>query len=228
MLKSPFVRLFLIVIMTVLAGVIALPPSLPIKFSIAGRTIDQTLTAPQFDVTVFGKRFHKSFDLKQGLDIQGGMQVVLKADMSALPEADRETALTSAREVLLRRVDMFGINEPVVQTSRQGDEYRIIVELAGVTDVDQAVQLVGSTAQLEFRLQNFSDADMSASTSAMLLFTGFKPTELDGSKLKRAAVQFDQKTGEPVISIEFNEAGTKLFSDITKDNLGKMLGIYFY
>jgi preprotein translocase subunit SecD len=67
---------------------------------------------------------------------------------------------------------------------------------------------------------------MSASTSAMLLFTGFKPTELDGSKLKRAAVQFDQKTGEPVISIEFNEAGTKLFSDITKDNLGKMLGIY--
>jgi preprotein translocase subunit SecD len=226
MLKSPLIRLFLIVVMTVLAGVIALPPTLPINFTVAGKTVAYTVNAPTFDVTLFGKRFQKKFELKQGLDIQGGMQVVLKADMSAIPEVDRETALSSAKEVILRRVDLYGINEPMVQTSRQGDDYRIIVELAGVTDIDQAVQLVGSTAQLEFRLQNFDDAELDASSSAMLLFTGFAPTELDGSKLKRAAVQFDQQTGEPVISIEFNEDGTKLFADITKDNLGKMLGIY--
>src|SRR3989344_6257174 len=90
-------------------------------------------------------------DLKFGLDIQGGVHLLLEADMSQHAEADRESALESLKTVVGKRVDLYGVAEPVIQTAVTADSYRLIVELPGVTDVNQAIELIGKTAQLDFR-----------------------------------------------------------------------------
>ncbi len=203
----------------VIAGALALPPQLPINLSAFGRTLETTIGTPKINFTLFGRQYQKEFVIRQGLDIQGGMQVVLQADVAALPQTDRLTALESAREVILRRVDLFGIAEPVVQTSIANDQYRLLVELPGLNDPEQALQLVGQTAQLEFALLLGADE---ASESAGLQIV---PTGLTGSQLKRSNVQFDQTTGEPVVALEFNDEGRKQFADITTENTGEMLAI---
>lgn len=222
------VRIFLLIILlTLVAGYIALPDKFPVKFSVNNLSIDREVAKPPLDITVAGKRFNPKWELKQGLDIQGGIQVVLKAKMSEIAEADRLTALESAREIILRRVDLYGINEPLVQTSVNGDEYRILVELAGISDSAQALALVGQTAQLEFKLENKERlADPQATQSASFFFESFDQTGLTGQQLKRTQVNFNQQTNEPVISLEFDETGTKLFAEITQQHVGETLAIF--
>lgn len=226
MLKQ--LRIFLLIILlTLTAGFVALPDRFPIKFSIGSINVDREFVKPPLNITLLGKQFSPNWQLRQGLDIQGGMQVVLRADMSEIAEVDRPVALESAREIILRRVDLYGINEPLVQTSVNGDEYRILVELAGINDSAQALRLVGQTAQLEFKLENKEKmADPEATQSALYFFGSFDETGLTGKQLKRTQVQFDQQTGEPVISIEFDEEGTKLFAEITKEHSGEVLAIF--
>src|SRR5471032_1468689 len=114
--------------------------------------------------------------------------------MKDIPLASRQTALDSAREIIQRRVDLYGVNEPVVQSAQSGGAYRIIVELAGVTDSSQALQLIGTTAQLDFRLPNASPS-AEATQSAVAFFNSFTKTGLTGKQLKSASVQFNQQTG---------------------------------
>jgi preprotein translocase subunit SecD len=217
--KKHWWRFFWIVVSAVIAGSLALPPVVPIDVTLFGRRQQATVGTPRIDVTLFGRRYQREFLFRQGLDIQGGMQVVLQANMSEIPEVDKLTALESAREVILRRVDLFGIAEPVVQTSIANNEHRLLVELPGLTDPEQALQLVGQTAQLEFSLLlGANEATDSAGLSVV-------PTGISGSQLKRSSVQFDQSTGEPVVSLEFNDEGRKLFADITTENTGEMLAI---
>lgn len=221
-------RIFLlIIVLTLVAGFIALPDSFPLRFKIGNFAVDREFVKPPISLNILGKNFSPKWQLKQGLDIQGGVQVVLKADMSEIDEIDRPTALESAREIILRRVDLFGINEPVVQTSVNGNDYRILVELAGINDSAQALRLVGQTAQLEFKLENQEKmADPQATQSALYFFGSFDETGLTGKQLKRTQVQFDPQTNEPVISLEFDEEGTKLFADITKNHTGEVLAIF--
>lgn len=183
-----------------------------------------TLERPQIEDTVLGRILPDDLSMKLGLDIQGGTQVTLRADMSAISEADRPTALSAAQEVLLRRVDLYGVNEPLVQTSRTANEYRIIVELAGVDDPAEALALIGTTAQLDFRLA--SDDLTTATTSADAFFGGFVPTDLTGKDLSRATVNFDPQTNEPIIALQFTPDGRKKFADITGKNVNKVLGIF--
>lgn len=89
-----------------------------------------------------------------GLDLQGGTHLVYLADMRQIPEDDREDALQGVRDVIERRVNAFGVAEPVVQTSRVGDSYRLVVELAGVKDVNEAIRMIGETPILEFKEVN--------------------------------------------------------------------------
>jgi len=205
---------------------ISLPSNIPIHLSLFGKQINQEILVPSFDVTIFGKRIQKEFKLKKGLDIQGGMQVVLKAKMNEIAAEDRETAIESAKEVILRRVDLYGINEPSVITSKMGEEYRLLIDLPGVSDPNQALQLVGTTAQLDFRLQNLDLATPEATYSAIAFFNQFERTNLTGKQLKRALVQFDPQTNEPVIALEFDDEGRKLFGELTKQNVGKVLAIF--
>ena len=216
---------FAIILLTVVSILIALPRELPISFNIAGRQFSSVIRGPVLRFNLFGQQVAKEFELKQGLDIQGGMQVILRADMSGIEQLDRAAALESAKQVIQRRVDLFGVSEPVVQTSRVGSEDRIIVELAGVSDAGQALQLIGTTALLDFRLQNASPS-ATATTSAMAFFEQFEPTGITGKELKRASVQYDPQTGEPVVSMEFNSDGTQKFAEVTKNNPGKVLAIF--
>ncbi len=97
----------------------------------------------------------KALDFTLGLDLQGGAHLVYEADMSGIDEADRSNALESVRDVVERRVNMFGVSEPLVQANKTASgEYRVIAELAGVKDVQEAIDMIGETPILEFKEQN--------------------------------------------------------------------------
>ncbi len=270
----------------------------------------------------------KNFDLRLGLDLQGGTSLTYSADVNKIKEADRADALSSVRDVIEQRVNAFGVSEPVVQTNRVGNDYRVIVELAGVKDINQAIKLIGETPLLEFRrpmglseeealkkanevlakvkeknadfaklAQEFSDdpgskiqggdlgfqpkgqfvaefdkaifddlkvGEVTAApvktqfgyhiikktdqhevekdgkkvtevrSSHILIMTeagaaqagNYQPTDLTGKQLQRATVVFNQQTGAPEVQLQFNGEGTKLFADLTKQYLGKVIGIY--
>lgn len=146
-----------------------------------------------------------------GLDLQGGTQLTLEADMRDIEVRDRSDALEGAKAVIERRVNFLGVSEPVIQTAKVADSHRIIVELPGIKDVAEAVALVGKTAQLEFMERN------QATESAQL----FIPTGVTGRDLKRAYVSFDPNTGTPEISFELTSEGGKKFKEVTTRILAK-------
>jgi len=94
---------------------------------------------------------------KLGLDLQGGVHLAYEADMSQIPEADRSSALEGVRDVIERRVNAYGVSEPLVQTNINDGHYRVIIELAGIFDIDEAVKLIGETPILEFKVPNQID-----------------------------------------------------------------------
>ncbi len=210
--------------LTIVATFIALPRTIPVKLALGSWQIDQTITVPNLDFYLFGRHFYSDFPLKKGLDIQGGMQVVLQTDMSGIPVEDQPTAIESAKNVIARRVDLYGISEPVIQTSKVGDAHRIIVELPGVTNTEQAMALVGKTADLDFRLESSATAE--ATVSAMMYLGSFQPTGLTGKQLKKAAVQFDPQTGQPTIGLGFDDEGKALFAKITTDHVNQVMAIF--
>lgn len=193
------------------SGVNELPPNI-------------TLQKVPFDLNRFGIPLTNTMELHQGLDIQGGTQVTLEADMSPIPADQRLMALESASEVMRRRIDLFGINEPKLRTVVYGDRYQLVLELAGLEQTDAALQLIGQTAQLQFR--EFVDSNPESTTSAIAYFESFQPTELTGDLLDRAQVQFDPNTNEPVVSLQFDSRGAELFGQLTEQNVGQPLGIF--
>jgi len=89
-----------------------------------------------------------------GLDLRGGTHLVYIASMDEIPNDDREDALEGVRDVIERRVNAFGVAEPLIQTARVGDSFRVIVELAGISDVNEAINMIGETPILEFKIKN--------------------------------------------------------------------------
>ncbi|MBP7061040.1 MAG: hypothetical protein KBA91_03635, partial [Candidatus Moranbacteria bacterium] len=89
--------------------------------------------------------------VNKGLDLQGGIHLEYQADVSQIESAKVNDALTAAEAVIERRVNAFGVGEPLVQLSRSGTEHRIIVELPGVKDIEQAKKMIKETPFLEFR-----------------------------------------------------------------------------
>lgn len=98
-----------------------------------------------------------------GLDLQGGAHLVYEANMDTIPNEDRADALEGVRDVIERRVNAFGIAEPVVQTNITPGSYRVIVELAGVFDVGEAIADIGETPILEFKIPEEAAGDLEAS-----------------------------------------------------------------
>ncbi|XOU94855.1 MAG: protein translocase subunit SecD [Candidatus Kerfeldbacteria bacterium] len=95
--------------------------------------------------------YFKEIKVHLGLDLQGGTHLVYDADTSQIEELEKEAALEGVRDVIERRVNAFGVSEPVIQTNRSGENWRIIVELAGVQDINQAISMIGETPLLEFK-----------------------------------------------------------------------------
>lgn len=160
--------------------------------------------------------YNHRFTTKFGLDLSGGTQLVLDANMKDIASPDRASALESAKQVIERRVNFFGVTEPVVQTATNQTSYRIIVEMPGISDVNQAITLIGQTAQLEFR----EVVDPTSTVSATLA------TGITGKDLVRAQVTFDTTTGAPQVAISFSSEGGKKFADVTKRLVGKPLAIF--
>jgi protein-export membrane protein SecD len=218
-----------VLILAVLAGIFSYPNYFNKGVSFINSKLSWTL--PQFP--------EKPFVL--GLDLQGGVSLVYQADLSQT--ADKTTAMSGLRDVIERRVNMFGVSEPVVEI--QGQD-RLSVELPGVTNVQQAIQMIGETPYLEFDEQRTADetkaitdkikelqdvqakkGDITKVANWQLALENayFKPTDLTGKYLTKATVLFDQTTYKPQIQLQFNDAGAKIFEDITARNIKKPIAI---
>ena len=171
------------------------------------------------------------FPFRLGLDLAGGTELTYKADVSKIASKDVADSMASLRDVIERRVNLFGVSEPVVQTVSAGvlngtTEHRLVVELPGVTDVGQAISMIGKTPVLEFKLvkKDLTEAEISAaSTSPASLLT---ETGLTGRLLQNASLEFNQNTQEPIVSLVFNSEGKDLFAKITRENVNSVLAIF--
>ena len=220
MRKNPRYLLWLIIGLTILALFINLPKFSNIHFANKTFNFDQN--------SIFSAlKINKTLNFREGLDLKGGTSLVLRADMKNISSAQKNDALSSAKTVIENRVNLFGVSEPLVQTSvSNSNDYRIIVEIPGVTDVNQVRSLIGTTAQLSFWAEIASSSAKTASPDIINANgTYFKKTNLTGSDIKQTSVGFSQNTGKPEVQLVFTPAGTKKFADITQKTVGKRLAI---
>lgn len=160
-------------------------------------------------------------DLKfrKGLDLEGGTSITFKANMSEIPTTSRDAALESAREVIEQRVNIFGVSEPIIQTAKTEGDYRIIVELPGITNLSEAVELVGQTAKLEFR-------EVQTATDSAVVYDDTLETGLTGADLKDAQASFDPTTGTPVVLFRITDQSQTKFFEATTKLRGKQMAIF--
>jgi len=181
--------------------------------------------------------FLATHPFKLGLDLSGGTHLVYKADVSQVDPAALKDSMDALRDVIERRVNVFGVSEPIVQVQNGGfsnaGEERLIVDLPGVTEVSKAIEMIGQTPMLDFRTENpIKDAPQQATVGADGKVTidpyasKYIKTDLTGRFLDKAILEFDQKTGEPMVSLQFNAEGSALFEKITKENVGKSVAIF--
>lgn len=219
-MKNPRLLFFLIILITLFAVYINLPPS----FALQGKTYEIKYN-PNYLVQKYN--LGRVLEFRQGLDLKGGVSIVFQADVEDIPVSEREAALESAKAVIERRINLYGVSEPLIQTAQVNEDSRIIVELPGVTNVEEAVNLVGATAQMTFWETTDALDPGIASGSAypinadMLGIGPLKKTDLTGSDLSSSAVVFDQNTGQPQVQIRFNSEGVSKFAEITQRNVGK-------
>ena len=181
--------------------------------------------------------FFKHSPFRLGLDLSGGSHLIYKADVSAVPAGQVSDSMNALRDVIERRVNLFGVSEPVVQIQEggfgsNGDE-KLIVDLPGITDVEKATAMIGQTPLLEFKIETPEGTAQTATVGAdgkvtlnADLSQQFTATDLTGRYLKKATLEFDQNTREPKVGLQFDDTGTALFAQITKDNVGKIVAIY--
>jgi SecD/SecF fusion protein len=194
-----------------------------------------------FILLVVGACVYFTFPLDKrinyGLDLKGGMHLLLKIDTSGLSGQAKEDACARALEVIRNRIDQFGVREP--QIVQQGED-EIVVQLPGVTDRDRALDLIGKTALLEFKLvardpeklKQALDGNVpegyelkrSKDDGEPLLLE--KQAVLAGDSLTNAGVRFDQSQfNEPIVTLQFSAEGAKKFADLTAANVGRRLAI---
>lgn len=199
---------------------------------------------------VYTTEVRQTQEFQLGLDLSGGVYLTYTTDTKNIPPAEVRESLDALRDVIERRINLFGISEASVQIEKTafaevGDEYRLVVELPGVTDVAQAVAMIGQTPLLEFKVQDENALSLQADGATALTLdagmiengtlnldalltqnAGFVATELTGQYLQRASVIFDPQTRAPVIALQFNNEGAAIFEQLTSENIGKPIAIY--
>ena len=233
MKRKVYIVLIGIVLLAFMAGNLSYP-----------KYINQTV---DFFNTKLGFLFPHFWDIpfKLGLDLRGGTHLLYEADLSSIEKENYGSAMEGLRDIIERRVNTFGVAEPIVQTQESGNQYRLVVELAGVKDPAEAIRMIGKTPFLEFReqkteeetkaikdkqseLQDMTIEEMQQVENWQLAFEDpyFKSTNLTGQYLDKAELVFNQQTGIPLITLQFDEEGSELFKQITTENVGKILAIY--
>lgn len=198
------------------------------------------------DWTGLGLPHFYNLPFKLGLDLQGGTHLIYEADLSNISPESHKDSMEGIRDVIERRVNLFGVSEPVVQVNQTGNHYRLIVELAGVKDIAQAVQMIGQTPSLDFREQR-PEAETNAileelqpivekygqgeelTEEEMLKLQQdpyYQSPQLTGRYLEGAQVTQDQMTYEYQVNLQFNDEGADLFEEITARNIGQPVAIY--
>ena len=225
MFKNPKQVFYFIVILVIILAAVDLPENFRIQQTVFGKKIDVTINPVEININTANIRIQKQFKTHLGLDLSGGTHIVLDTDMTGIPASSKSDALESSRQIIDRRVNFFGVAEPVVQTAKSGESYRIIVELPGVTDVESAVALIGQTASLEFR----EFLDPAAATGAAQIFPSLTNTasiDVTGKDLRSAKLDFGGDTGAPQVALEFEGDGTAKFASATARLVGKHLAIF--
>lgn len=189
-----------------------LPESVKTKYNIPS----------QLSFNIFGLDIKKDFTTKLGLDLKGGSSLIFEADISKVKREDLNDALSSARDVIERRINFFGVTEPQIQTIKTGSKYRLSVDLPGINNYNEAIKLIGQTAQLTFR--ELPDEKIATTTPIFLQLT--KDTGLSGIHILKSTVEFNSQDGKPEVGLRFNKKGTELFAEITKRNIGRPVGIF--
>jgi len=229
MRKNPRLIFWLIIGLTILALFVNLPSFGNVniksfKIPVVNQTIGGTVElSPNAVFKFIG--ITKPLEFREGLDLKGGTSMTLRADMSKIPQSERSTALNSAKTVIERRVNLFGVSEPIVQTSVVNNQSRIIVELPSV-NIDQARSIVGTTAQLSF-WEEVASSSAKANPKDLVIIgdSYFRKTDLTGNDLSQTSVSFDQSTGKPQVQLQFTSNGASKFADITKRDVKKRLAI---
>ena len=162
-----------------------------------------------------GNRVSEKLPWHLGLDLVGGSALVYEVDLSNIEPSGYEEAVAGLKEVVERRVNIFGVSEPKVTSAKKGDSYQLLVELAGV-DAEDAARQIGATPVLEFKevRQGEDGAPI------------YIPTDLTGRFLDGADIAFDQYSNEAIVTLQFNEEGAGIFADITKRNVGLPLAVF--
>jgi len=173
--------------------------------------------------------YSQTFNVHLGLDLQGGSHLVYQADFKDIKQEDQADALNSVRDTIERRVNSFGVSEPLVQVT--GND-RIIVELPGIKDINEAINQIGQTPLMEFKTQSAQQAALEPDSNGQITLdaaSGWDYTGLSGKQLKKASVDYQQGSSvnsQVVVRLEFNDEGKKLFSEITTASIGQPLAIF--
>jgi protein-export membrane protein SecD len=228
--KNTAFSLILILILAVIAGIFCYPNPY-------NQMVDNINSKYNWKIWHFPET-----DFKLGLDLKGGVHLEYQADLSQIGNQDKSDVMNGLRDIIERRVNIFGVTEPVVQV--YGSD-RIAVELPGVESIDSAISWIGETPLLEFYEQKPQEEiekieakreeikDMTTLEEIQkvadwqLAFESpYQKTELTGRYLKKSSLSFDQTTYAPIIDLQFNDEGAKIFEAVTERNVGKTLAIY--
>jgi protein-export membrane protein SecD len=179
--------------------------------------------------TVATTTISSNYKFKLGLDLNGGIELIYKADTSGIAVSDISGKMNSLKDLIEKRVNIFGVSEPIVQIEKVGllgsdSQEQLIVDLPGQTDIAGAIAQVGKTYVLEFKFLK-KELENATNTPA-ITEADFESTGLTGALLEKATLEFNQTTGEPNVALQFNDEGSTLFAKITKENVGRKLAIF--
>ncbi|MBD3248255.1 protein translocase subunit SecD [Candidatus Falkowbacteria bacterium] len=183
----------------------------------------------------------KEIPFRLGLDLQGGTHLVYKADVSQVPNGNEASAVEGVRDVIERRVNVFGVSEPLVQVNRSAQgEYRIIAELAGISDVNEAIQMIGETPLLEFKEPGGEVRDLTEEEKASIEKFNSEADQkaeellgklLSGGNMEALAEDYDDRSErdgsrwitestDPILSRAVKDLDKDSFTDIVQTNDG--------